>query len=95
MTLNFSMIQFFILVSIAVYFVFDYFDQKRIKDEREEFIKLKTSDFVQKSTLAAVTVIALAYAVVPEMPAFVPIIVIVICNMYSEILGKFLFRRKF
>lgn len=95
MSIDFSIIQFFIIASVAVYFVFDYFDQKKIKDEREEFIKLKTSEFVQRATLAAVTVIALAYTLAPQMPAFVPIIVIVICSMYSEIVGKIYYRQKF
>ncbi len=95
MSFNFSIIQFFIIASVGIYFVFDYFDQKKIKDEREEFIKLKTSEFVQKATLAAITLIAIAYALAPQMPAFVPIIVIVICSMYSEILGKLYFRQKF
>ena len=32
-------LRYFILLSVVIYFVFDYFDQKRIKDEREESYK--------------------------------------------------------
>lgn len=92
---DFQYIKYFIFASVVIYFIYDYFDQKKLKDEREEFLKLKTFEFVQKITLICVSLLAVAYFLYPEMPAFVPIIVIVICSMYSEIAGKFYFRGKY
>lgn len=92
---NYSIIQYFIFASVIVYFIFDHFDQKKIRDEREEFIRLKTSELTQKVTLFTVALIALAYMLYPPMPAFVPIILIVLGSMYTEILGKLFFRRKY
>ncbi len=93
--ISFELIQYFILVSVLVYFIFDYVDSKRVKGEREEFLKLKTFEFVQKVTLFTVTVLSVSYLLYPGMPAFVPIILIVICSMYSEIFGKIYFRQKY
>ena len=93
--LSFEYIKYFIIFSILVYFIYDHLDEKRIKDEREEFLKLKTFELVQKITLFSITLLSIGYFIYPEMPAFVPIIVIVICSMYSEIIGKAYLRRKF
>lgn len=93
--MNFSYIQYFISLSGIIYFIFDYLEQKKIKDEREEFIKLKTFEMTQKVTSFSVAVLAVAYLLYPPMPAFVPIILIVMCSMYAEIFGKYYFRRKF
>ncbi|MEQ1723934.1 MAG: hypothetical protein ABL930_12220 [Pseudobdellovibrio sp.] len=93
--IEFQYIKYFIFASVIIYFVFDYFDQKKIKDEREEFLKLKTFELVQKVTLSCVTLLAVAYFLYPEMPAFVPIIVIVISCMYAEVFGKIWLRRKY
>ena len=95
MQISFDNIKYFILFSIVVYFIYDYLDVKKIKDEREEFLKLKTFEFVQKITLISITLLSVAYFFFPAMPAYVPIILIVVCSMYSEILVKAYFRRKF
>lgn len=76
------------------YFVFDYFDAKRIKDEREELIRLKTFELVGKTTTATVTVLALVYAFYPRMDAFIPLLSLIAASMYSEILGKIFYRRR-
>ncbi len=88
-------LRYFILLSVIVYFIFDFFEQKKVKDEREEFLKLKTFELVQKITLFSVSVLAIAYLLYPEMPAYVPIIIITICGMYTEIIGKTFLRRKY
>jgi uncharacterized membrane protein len=91
----FEYIKYFIFSSVIIYFIFDYLDQKKLKDEREEFIKLKTFELVQKTTLAVVSLISVAYLLYPSMPAYVPIILIVISSMYTEVLGKLYLRNKY
>lgn len=93
--IEFQYIKYFIFASVVIYFIYDYFDQKKIKDEREEFLKLKTFEFVQKVTLFCVTLLAVSYFLYSDMPAYVPIMVIVICSMYAEIFGKMYLRRKY
>ncbi len=88
-------LKYFILISIAIYFIYYYLDEKKIKDEPEEFLKLKTFELVQKMTLFTVTFVSVIYFFYPSLPAFVPIILIVICSMYAEIIGKAYLRSKF
>lgn len=88
-------IRYFIFISVVIYFIFDYIDQKKIKDEREEFLKLKTFELIQKVTLFSVSLLSIAYVLYPEMPAYVPIIIIIICGMYTEIIGKTYLRKKY
>ncbi len=93
--LPFQYIQYFIFASVVVYFIFDFIDSKKLKDEREEFIKLKANELVQKATLFTVALLSVAYMLYPSMPAYVPIILIVLCSLYSEIFGKIYFRNKY
>ncbi|MGZ3692363.1 MAG: hypothetical protein ACXVAX_12725 [Pseudobdellovibrio sp.] len=93
--LDFQYIQYFIFASVVLYFVFDFFDSKKVKDEREEFIKLKANELVQKATLFTIALLSIAYMLYPGMPAYIPLICIILCNLYSEIVGKIYFRNKY
>ena len=93
MNLDFEYIRYFIFLSVVVYFGFEYFDRKHVRDEREELIRLKTFEWVQKTILFSTSLLTLAYWLYPEMSAAVPIIVIILAGMYSEILGKLFFRQ--
>ena len=88
-------LRYLIFASVIIYFIYDYFDNKKIKDEREEFLKLKTFELVQKVTLFCVSVLALSYVFYPEMPAAIPIVTIVLCSLYTEVFGKLYLRRKY
>ncbi|MBY0452359.1 MAG: hypothetical protein K2P92_04930 [Bdellovibrionaceae bacterium] len=92
---TFETLRYFIFASVLVYFIYDYFDQKRVKDEREELIKLKTYEYVQKISLFCICLLATAYLLYPQMPTFVPLIVLVVTSMYSEIFAKLYLRRKY
>lgn len=94
MILDFQYIKYFILGSIAVYFIFEHFDKKNVRDEREELIRLKTFELVQKTTSFAILVLAAANWLYTEMSASVAIIVMILFGMYSEIFGKLYFRQK-
>jgi hypothetical protein len=93
--MNNAFIQYFIFASVLVYFVWEHFDQKKLKDEREEFIRLKTYELTHKVTLYTVLFLAFGYVLYPPMPVFVALVMIVLGSLYSEILGKFYFRRKY
>jgi hypothetical protein len=82
-----------LLLSIVVYFVFDRFESRRVQDEREEFIHLKSLEFVQRATLLSVTLLALLYATLPGLSPLIPILTVVLASMYSEILAKIWLRR--
>ena len=95
MTIDLDVIRYFAFVSVVIYFSFDHFDGKRIKDEREEFIKLKTFELIQKVALAALTLLSALLMFYPAMPGYVAIIIFVFSFMYAEIVGKIYFRRKY
>ena len=93
--ITFETLRYFIFASFVIYFIYDYFDQKRVKDEREELIQLKTYEYVQKISLFCICLLATGYLLYPQMPTFVPLIVLVMTNMYSEILAKVYLRQKY
>ena len=93
--MSFENIKYFIFASVLVYFTYEYYDRKKIKDEREEFLKLKTFEWVQKISLFSMTLLSIVYLFDPGMPAYVPLIVLVITSMYAEIFAKLYLRRKY
>ncbi|MCC2678361.1 MAG: hypothetical protein K0R29_937 [Pseudobdellovibrio sp.] len=93
--ISFESIKFFIFASVVIYFIYDYIDKKRIKDEREEFLVLKAFEWMQKISLFCMTLLSVIYLFYPDMPAYVPLIVLVITTMYTEIFAKLYLRRKY
>jgi len=93
--MNHDWVRFLALASLAIYFVFDYFDKKVIKDEREELIRLKTFELMQKLNLWSLTAIAGLFFIYPQMSAFFPFIILVLASLYGEIFGKLYYRRKY
>jgi hypothetical protein len=93
--MTFENIKFLIFASVIIYFIYEFFDRRKIKDEREEFLKLKTFEWVQKISLFSMTVLSVVYLLYPQMPAFVPLIVLVITSMYAEIFAKLYLRKKY
>lgn len=84
-----------LFASVILYFIFEYFDNKQIKDEREELIRLKTYELVHKVTTATLTLFALLYFFFPWMNAIYPMLAVVLAFLYTEIAGKIYFRKKF
>ena len=85
---------FLAISSILVYFIFSFFEDRRVDDEREELIRLKTFELVQKLTMWAITAFAVVICFQPQFPAIYPLLVLVLANMYSEIAAKIYFRKK-
>ena len=93
--MSFELIRYLSLVSVVIYFCFDYFDSKRIKDEREEFIRLKTYELIHKVTITTLSLFSILVVLYPEIPASLAVLVFVFSFMYAEIIGKLYLRRKY
>ena len=89
-----STLRYLAIISVGIYFIYEYFDGKVVKDEREELVRLKTYEFTQKLTIGMLTVVTLFIVFVPEIPAVVPVLALVFPFLYGEIFGKIYFRRK-
>ncbi len=90
-----TLARYIVIGTIIIYFIFNYFDEKAIKDEREELIRLKTFELMQKLTMAVLVVIAMLLIFLPSMAAIYPVLAVVASCMYGEIFGKIYYRRKF
>ncbi len=95
MTINLEIVRYVAFISVIIYFCFEYFDNKRIKDEREEFIKLKTFEFIHKVTLVSLSLLSFGLIFIPDIPGFLAILIFVFSFMYAEIFGKLYFRTKY
>lgn len=82
------------LGSVGIYLVFDFLDRKRVKDEREEWIRLKAYEFTGTLSTWALTAAAVLLWFRPDLPAFYAVTGIILATMYGEILGKIYYRRK-
>ena len=67
--MSFELPRYLVLVSVLIYFAFDYFDAKRIRDEREELIRLKTYALLQKLTMLTITAVALLFSIYQVKPS--------------------------
>lgn len=83
------------MVSVILYFVFGFWDSKRIQDEREELIRLKSFELMHKLTLISVTLAAVVILWNPDIAATYPVMLVVLASMYGEIFGKLFYRRKY
>ncbi len=82
------------IASVVIYLIFDFVDGKRVKDEREELIQLKSLELAHKATLATLTAAALFYLFFPWVNSFYIILALILAALYTEILGKIFYRRK-
>lgn len=87
-------IRFLALLSLAIYFLVDYLDGRRVPDEREELIRLKSLELAHKASLAALSALAFIYIFHPSLDAQVVILALVAATLYTEIAGKLYFRAK-
>jgi fatty acid desaturase len=92
---HFSLLRLILIFSVIVYFIFEHIDEKQVKDEREELIRLKTFELVHKVTTSTLCVLAIVYLFVPQMPALYPMLAVIFSFLYTEIFGKIYFRRRF
>jgi hypothetical protein len=87
--------RYLVLGSVAIYFIFEYFDGRVMKDEREELIRLKTFELMQRLTAWTLIAIAIILVFLPAIPAIYPVMALVLSAMYGEIFGKLYFRKKY
>ena len=88
------MLRFLGLVSVVIYATFDYFDGKRVVDEREQLIQLKSYELSHKVTLGTLAVFSAAYLFYPWIDAAYVIQALVLSALYTEIAGKLFYRRQ-
>ena len=84
-----------ILLSVAIYFIYDYIEGKRVKDEREELIQLKTFELVQKVNTFTLLLLAISFFFISPLNSFFVIFVLVLSSLYSEIIARAYYRKKF
>ena len=92
MTLNGWLV--FAWISVALSFVYDHFEKKRVQDEREELIRLKTAAVGQKLQLAVILLCSAALSWEPTLSPIVPLMALIGSTVYGEILASNYFRRK-
>lgn len=87
-------LQTILILSVAAYFIFDFFDGKRVHDEREELIRMKTYKFVQRTSSWSIVGLTFLYIFDRHQPAIIFLVAIVLASLYSEIAGKLYWRSK-
>lgn len=92
---SFQLIRLALIITVAIYFIYDKYDEKIVRDEREEYIRLKTYELVHRVTTSLMCIVALAYFFDPTMDALYPVLSIAFGFLYTEIIGKIYFRRKY
>jgi len=95
MTMYFTWPNIILIFSLIMYFVFDYFEKKRVKDEREELIRLKTYEFVQKANILALLLLSVAYFFTLSISGVFIIFVLILSSLYTEIAARFYYRKKY
>ncbi|MEO5667782.1 MAG: hypothetical protein ABIR96_06980 [Bdellovibrionota bacterium] len=92
--MNFFILQTLLILSLVAYFVFDAFEDRRVQDEREELIRLKTHRFVQKVSSWSLCTLTLLYVYDRNQPAIVFLVAMVLASLYSEIAGRIFWRSR-
>lgn len=92
--MNFFILQTLLILSLIAYFVFDAFEDRRVQDEREELIRLKTYRLVQRVSSWTICGLTLLYIYDREQPAIVFLVAMVLATLYSEILGRVFYRSR-
>ena len=91
----FSSLRLILLVTVLIYFIYEQFDGKHLKDEREELIRLKTYGLVHTVTTTTLCLFAIIYLFFPRIDALYPLMAVVLSYLYTEIIGKIYFRKKY
>ncbi len=82
------------LASLAIYFVIDFLDSRRVEDEREKLIQLKALELAHKATMATLTFCAFSYAYLPSLDAQYVILSLILVALYGELGAKIYYRSK-
>jgi ABC-type xylose transport system permease subunit len=80
------------LASIGIYYIFDHLDSRRVKDEREELIRLKSLELTHKASLLTLVLLSLAYIFNDMINVQVVILAMIVVSLYGEIVAKFYYR---
>lgn len=91
--MNYFFLQTALILSLALYFIFDAFEDRRVRDEREDMIRLKTYRFVQRVSTWSLVALSLLYIYDRDIPGIVFLLVMVLASLYAEIAGRVYWRR--
>lgn len=94
-SLNIGNLRFLVFFSVLVYFLFTYFESRRIQDEREELIRLKSFEIMHKLIMMAATLCAVLLIFDPFVLGIYPVLVIVLMSLWGEVFAKIYLRRKY
>ena len=81
-------------VSIALYLGFDFWDGKRVKDEREELIQLKSLELAHKVTIGTLSLLVIIHLFFAWLNVIYVIQAIILAALYTEVIGKIYYRNK-
>ena len=81
-------------ISVMIYFAFDYWDSRHVKDEREELIRLKSLELAHKATLGILSLVTFVFLFYPWLSALYIILPIILAALYTEMAGKIYYRNK-
>jgi len=82
-----------IFLSVVIYLIYDFFERKNILDEREELIKLKSFEFIQKVNTFTLFIFSLGYFFLKNIDGLLIISVLILSTLYTEIFSKLYYRR--
>jgi hypothetical protein len=82
------------LASLAIYFLVDFWDARRVEDEREKLIQQKALELAHKVTMACLTAAAALYAFSPGLDAQYVILALIAAALYGEVAAKIWYRSK-
>ena len=82
------------LASLALYFIVDFRDARRVEDEREKLIQLKALELAHKITMACLTLAAAVYAISPGLDPQYVILALIAAALYGEVAAKVWYRSR-
>lgn len=92
--MNYVLLQSLLILSLIVYFIFNAFEDRRVQDEREEIIRLKTHKFVQQVSSWTLSALTVLYIYDRDQPAILFLAGMILASLYSEIVGRYFWRSK-
>jgi hypothetical protein len=83
------------LISILIYGAFSRREKKVLVDEREEMIRLKTYEFMNKAQIWTIGLMMIIIILYKEINPMTVLMAMIWASMYTEIAGKIYFRHKY
>lgn len=92
--MSFEVLKWMTFAGVGFSLIFDYFDSRRLRDERENLIRLKAFELTHKILQAVLLLLAISLLVWGEPTAPAAVVLVVMAALYGEIFSKWWFRRQ-